>query len=60
ELTTLLKLGFGFSEFAQHKYLQSTACMHSLKLTSNRHLVFPNGRTYDLYDARPVPWNPDQ
>lgn len=59
-LVQLNQLEHRFDFSALDTYLLSAACRHSLKLTSNRHLVFSNGRTYDLYGARYVPWNPDQ
>lgn len=59
ELTNQRERKLDFSNL--HRYLQSgAASTHSIKLTSNRHLVLPNGDTYDLYDKRYVAWSPDQ
>ncbi|KAM7291557.1 uncharacterized protein ISCGN_028130 [Ixodes scapularis] len=59
ELTNQRERKLDFSKL--HRYLQSgAASTHSIKLTSNRHLVLPNGDTYDLYDKRYVAWSPDQ
>ncbi|CAN7974935.1 unnamed protein product, partial [Ixodes persulcatus] len=41
-------------------YLQSYANTHTVKLTSNRHLILPNKQTYDLYTAQYIAWDPSQ
>ncbi|EEC05850.1 hypothetical protein IscW_ISCW003904 [Ixodes scapularis] len=48
-------------DFSQiHTYLQSSADAYSIRLTTNRHLVMPSNNTYDLYDAKFVPWDSSQ
>uniref|UniRef100_A0A0K8RJP9 Putative rhoa gtpase effector dia/diaphanous n=1 Tax=Ixodes ricinus TaxID=34613 RepID=A0A0K8RJP9_IXORI len=41
-------------------YLHSSASNQSVNLTSNRHLILPNKLTYDLYDAKYIPWDSSQ
>ncbi|CAN7995807.1 unnamed protein product [Ixodes hexagonus] len=48
-------------DFSQlHTYLQSGADSYAVRLTTNRHLVLPNNRTYDLYKAEFIPWESSQ
>ncbi|XP_042145803.1 uncharacterized protein LOC121835536 [Ixodes scapularis] len=41
-------------------YLQSGANNSNVNLTTNRHLVLPDNVTYDLYDAKYIPWDASQ